>query len=271
MTTSPETTRWAQRCRAIVGWAFKASATLRHPREAAPAAVAAPAADSARPVILLVHGYEGSTGEFAPLYDRLQSALGTRFDLALVDTLDPSMGMAPEENVARIDDYLQRHALQTRELYFVCHSLGGLIGRCYTHQGQAAARVRGLVMIATPNGGINWWNVLPIHWMRSAGFAERFNAAYPVRGDIAYQLLLGTRGANVMEGLPNDGVVGRWSVEEFAACTADPARITLHSYPLDHWALLNDPRVAEDITGFFAGLHDDASNGDEHNTVQKSG
>jgi len=250
MTTDSKNTQWAQRCRALVGWLFRASATLRHSHGETPA-TPTPAGGTEKPLIVLVHGYEGSVSEFRALIACLQPALGDRFDFALVDTLDPSMGLAPEENAARIDEYLTAHSLQSRDLYFICHSLGGLIARCYSHRGNAASRVRALTMIATPNGGINWWNILPIHWMRSAGFTERFNAIYPALSAIRYQLLVGTKGANLVEGAPNDGVVGRWSVEAFLGCGDHCTAVMTRCYPLDHWALLRDPQVAADIAAFF--------------------
>ena len=250
MTIEPELTQWAKKCRALVGWLFRATATMRHARVDTPR-VPAYAAGAEKPLIVLLHGYQGSVNEFYSLVDYWRDSLGNTFDFALVDTLDPEMGLTPEENAARIDDYLACHHLQARDIYFVCHSLGGLIARCYTHRGACAAQVRALSMIATPNGGVNWWNVLPIHWMRSSGFSARFNAIYPMQESIRCQLLVGTKGVNLVEGMPNDGVVGRWSVEEFLACADKCAQVDVHDYPLDHWALLRDPHVATDIAAFF--------------------
>jgi len=210
-----------------------------------------PPGEGSKPLIVMLHGYAGTVGEFDYLYHHLRRTVGEVFDFGLVDLLDPEMRDAPEAHLWRLDAYLEAYRLTTRDLYFLCYSLSGLIARCYTHRGNAAARVRALTMIATPNGGINWWNLLPIHWMRSAGFHTRFNAVYPALSTIRYQLLAGTKGANLVEGLPNDGVVGRWSVETLLDCADQDAAIVTCCYPLDHWALLRDPRVAADIAAFF--------------------
>lgn len=190
----------------------------------------------------MVHGFEGCPGELAPLYTALQASLGSSCDLAVVDTLDPGMGDTPEENAAALDTYLTTHGLHGRPLFFIGHSLGGLIIRCYLARVISGPHpnvtVRGVVMLGTPNGGVQAWNLLPIHWMRAATFAERFNAVYP--------LPAGTRGRNLLEARPNDGVVSLHSAQQLTG-----EHVTLRTYPLDHWELLADGAVTEDVVRFI--------------------
>ena len=111
------------------------------------------------------------------------------------------------------------------------------------------------VLIGTPNGGVNWWNVLPIHWVRSLGFDERFNQRFPAQRHIRYQLITGTRGANYVEGIPNDGVVGLRSATRLTAFAEPGTLVETRRYPLNHWALLENAQVAADIEAFLrAGM-----------------
>ena len=210
-----------------------------------------PPASGNKPLVVMLHGYAGGVGEFRDLYARLRLAVGDLFDFALVDTLDPEMAVSPEAHLWRVDAYLDAHRLTTRELYFLCYSLSGLIARRYAYLADVLPRVRALVLLATPNGGINWWNVLPLHWMRSHGFDARFNARFPAQRHIRYQLLAGTAGANWVEGVPNDGVVGLRSVLRLTEFAEPGAIVQAHQYPLNHWELLRDPQVAADIAAFL--------------------
>ena len=228
----------------LIGWGFKATAKLRHPRTETDA-IPLPA-QSDKPVIVFIHGYQGAVSEFAELYHRLHTALGDRFDFAAVDTLDPTMDGSPDENARRVVEYLAEHHLASRDIYLICHSLGGLIARRITHLPDSPP-IRAIVMLATPNGGINSWNLLPIHWMRSHGFTERFASRYPAIRPIRYLVLAGTKGANLLEGFPNDGVV---SLQSALALNGD-AEIETKTYPLDHWGLLKDEQVVGDIEEFL--------------------
>ncbi|MHB9130726.1 MAG: alpha/beta fold hydrolase [Armatimonadota bacterium] len=230
--------------RALIGWGFNATAKLRHPRTE-DGAIPPPAA-SDKPLIVFVHGYQGAVCEFAEIHRRLYAALGNRFDFAAVDTLDPTMDGSPDENARRVVEYLAAFNLASRDIYLICHSLGGLIARRVTHLPNAPT-IRAIVMLATPNAGIRSWNLLPIHWMRSRGFEQRFTSHYPALRPIRYLVLAGTRGTNLLEGSPNDGVVSLKS----ALTLNGEAEIETHTYLLDHWGLLRDEQVVKDIEEFL--------------------
>ena len=232
--------------RATVGLGFRLLARLQL---SPPPVVCAPPGADGKPLVVMLHGYQGSAAEFGALYHYLYDAIGDRFDFVLVDTLDPSMGLSPEENARRVADYLAERGLSSRTLYLIGHSAGGLIARCFSHLPDAPP-IRAMVLIATSNGGINLWNLLPIHWMRTAGFDARFNARYPARPPTRYLLIAGTRGNNLPEGQPNDRVVGQWSVRRFLQFADPNTHLRTVDYPLDHWALLRSSEVAEEIRRF---------------------
>lgn len=235
--------------RRIVGWVFRVTSKARHSswRDSDDFPLPAP---SGKPLLLFVHGYEGAPREFHFLFETLGKALGGQFDLAVVDGLDPSMGLTPDDSARRVEDFLTEHGLRDRPLYLIGHSLGGIVARrfaCWDNPPD----VRAIVMIASPNGGVNIWNLLPIHWMRSRGFQISFNDRYPPPAGLPVQLFAGTRGANLFEGFPNDGTVGRWSVARLVELLGDHAPVEMHTYPLSHTGLLCDDRVAGDITAFL--------------------
>lgn len=198
----------------------------------------------------MIHGFQGNPSEFAYLQTALRQALGEYFDFTIIDNLDPGNDPSPDENCRRIADYLAAHHLTTRELYLIGHSMGGLVARRFPYLTDDAA-VKAMVLIATPNGGVNSWNLLPIHWLRSNGFQERINLTCPADPDIRYLLVGGTKGKNFLEGQINDGVVGLWSVLRFIECNARSAEVLLRTYPHDHWGLLRSKRVAHDVAAFL--------------------
>jgi pimeloyl-ACP methyl ester carboxylesterase len=234
--------------RRIVGWGFRVTSKARHRNWKDSDEFPLPA-PSGKPLLLFIHGYEGAPREFHFLFDILGKTLGERCDLAVVNGLDPSMGLSPDENARRVDAFLTEHGLRDRPLYLIGHSLGGIIARRYACW-EEPPDVRALILIASPNGGVNIWNLLPIHWMRSHGFQARFNDRYPPP-NIPIQLLAGTRGANLFEGFPNDGTVGRRSVARLAELLGENARVEMRSYPLTHTGLLSNAQVAEDIVSFL--------------------
>jgi len=200
--------------------------------------------------VLLLPGYYGQLDEFTWFYPALQQALGATCTVAVVDTLDPELGTTPEEPVDQLVDYLTRHGAVGRPLYLVGHSLGGIVARCFTHHPTGAA-VRGVVMLGSPNGGVNIWNLLPIHWMRSRGFAARINARFPLTPGIRYLAIAGTKGHDAIEGFPNDRVVGAWSVLHLAQLARPDITHEEHRLPLDHWELLRDPTVRDLVVSFI--------------------
>jgi len=201
-----------------------------------------------KPLILFLHGYGGSPRNFYWFYQRLRPVLGERFDFAWL-LMDPGMGMVPEQNALAVVEYLQRYGMGEREIHIMGHSAGGLVGRCYQHL-PGAGNVRSLIMTGTPNGGVNCYNLLPVHWLRSHGFQQRFNDRYPPLPHVRHLLLTGHKGINALEGFPNDNVVGRWSSLQF------PPEIPLEhqDFPVNHWEIVEDEAVAQAIIRFFSAV-----------------
>jgi len=60
---------------------------------------------------------------------------------------------------------------------------------------------------------------------------------------------------NLLEGQLNDGVVGLWSVMRFAECNTAGAEVKVTTYPNDHWSLLRNKQVAQDIATFLQEVY----------------
>lgn len=247
---APYNERLLQSLRRLVGWGFRTTARFRHRSCPEDADVTPPSPHSAKPLIVMIHGFQGDPAEFCQLHAYLRHALGEQFDFAVIDNLDPGMDPSPDENCLRIAAYLFDHGLESRELYLIGHSMGGLVARRFPQLAEKAV-VKAMVLVATPNGGVNGWNLLPIHWLRSKGFHDRINTNCPANPSIRYFLVGGTRGANFLEGQLNDGVVGLWSVLRFIECNESHAAVNVHTYPCDHWGLLRSKPVAHDIAEFL--------------------
>jgi pimeloyl-ACP methyl ester carboxylesterase len=233
---------WA---RAAIQWGFRCLQRIPPPSPQ----VLPPLRTSATPLVVLLHGFAGAPREMLPLGMALSEAYGAALDVVNIACLDPDMGVTPDDTAARLVQFLAAQHLLTRPLCVIGHSMGGLVARRLAHW-PGIPDLRGVVLIATPNAGLHWWNALPIHWTRSVGFHERFNRLFPARAPVRYQLLVGTHGGNFVEGSPNDGVVGAWSASHLASCPAEPAALAVHAYPLDHWELLIAPRPTADIVAF---------------------
>ena len=219
-------------------WLVSQYFTGKHPMPPVPPS-------TGKPLFLFLHGYGGSVRNFYWLYQRLNPEIGNQYDFAWL-AMDPGMGDEPEQNAFAVVDFLQQYGVGERDIHIMGHSAGGLVGRCYLHLPEAG-NVRSLIMTGTPNGGVNVYNLLPIHWLRSAGFDKRFNAPYPPKPHVRHLLLTGHKGINALEGFPNDNVVGRWSAKQF------PPEIPLEhqDFPVNHWEIVENEAVAQAILEFL--------------------
>jgi len=236
----------------VIGWWFRTVVTTRGDNRADSTLITSWSGPHPPnvPVLVMLPGFQGPVSNFHHLCENLHGLLGDRFAYAIVDTLDPGMGPTPEANARLLDAFLDARHLKGRPLYLVGHSMGGLIARCYLHWPERAAHIRGMITIATPHAGVHAWNLAPIHWARSRGFDRRFNANYPLDPSIPFMNISGTRGARMLEGYPNDGVVGLWSVEHARQLAGAPAEMCEEQYYLNHMGLLRERQVAEGIAGF---------------------
>ncbi len=102
-----------------------------------------------RPV-LLVHGRNGSSGNFQVMGKKLVDAGHRVYTLDMPDTkADPATWLKPlrEAVAATLDN------ARSPELDLVAHSMGGLLGRAYLGTPEGKQQVRRLVMLASPHRG----------------------------------------------------------------------------------------------------------------------
>jgi pimeloyl-ACP methyl ester carboxylesterase len=203
---------------------------------------------SGRPVLAMVHGFQGSVSELAPLYTRLRETVGDAWDIAVVDTLDPWLYESPDDGAAALDDFLHTHGLHGPPLALIGYSAGGILARRYCWW-PGAPPIRALALVGCPNGGVRAFNYLPIHWLAQHGFDKRINEPYPLRAQIPHLIVAGTRGANHFESRPNDRVVSLRSVQ---SARAEPGTsVDMRTVHCGHWDLLRSPEVAEMVTTFL--------------------
>jgi triacylglycerol lipase len=110
------------------------------------------AADKPAPtkVVVLVHGYMDTR---LNLYS-MERELG-RDGYVVINKTYPSMDLSIEECADYLAGVIESELAEVRkpyELYFVTHSMGGLVARCYLNRYHPEGAKR-LVMIGTPNRG----------------------------------------------------------------------------------------------------------------------
>jgi Tol biopolymer transport system component len=128
------------------------------------------------------------------------------------------------------DCYIPSFSPTAPEMNIVAHSMGGLISRVYIHKHENVKKVNKLIMLATPNGGFTWINLLKMFLKRAEkdmtyASMKVFNQQIPNLHDQRFYFLAG-RGdkgwGHFFERKPpkdcaypyrySDGVVGEWSV-----------------------------------------------------------
>jgi len=161
--------------------------------------------------------------------ERLSESLPRdQWQVEIITGLDPSYNIlsndGPDANTRRIETFLREKTgrtldrLNDKSIFLVGHSMGGLISRQFAvwHPGKTAK----IFLVGTPNGGMR---VLPpTSWANSEQMNGQpgspcWNCANKAQEGVEYHLFVGTCGgppATPLEGVPNDGLVGQWSVEK---------------------------------------------------------
>ncbi len=102
------------------------------------------------PPVLLVHGYMMNRACF--FYIHLRLALDG-FRVFTVNLYPPALSITTLSE--RVADKMDEIADKTgeKEVYFVCHSMGGLASRYYSNSPRGTGRVKKFITIGTPHNG----------------------------------------------------------------------------------------------------------------------
>ena len=119
-----------------------------------------------RPPIMLVHGFTGNKDTWIVLQNELISRKFDayadnyyRYDDGGYQTIDAQSMLLGELITQRKNEY-NKVGIKMQKFDVICHSMGGLFARNYVHKFPSYGNdVRKLIMIATPNHGIEWWNM----------------------------------------------------------------------------------------------------------------
>lgn len=198
-----------------------------------------------KPLLLLVHGINGSPKNFASLLELLDTS---EFRVALYHY--PS-GMSIDDSAyilsQTINDMLIRQPQQ--DYLVVAHSMGGLVAKRFIHMqaraGQSSA-LRQFVSMSSPwlghkvaETGLEYAPVVAPVWEDIAPSSEfiRLLGDFQLPEHIDYTLLFSHKGNSLMQGEPNDGVVALKSqldprmqdrAQQFVGVAADHTRILTH-------------------------------------------
>lgn len=177
-------------------------------------------------IVLLIHGFSESPEHMNYYFDYLTAGLPSNsYQVEKVTGLDKTFNIyslgGPDANTTRIETFIKEKIgkevsqLGGGSVYFVGHSMGGLISRQFSvwHP----EKVAGIFMMGTPNGGMNGLNTYPLSWASSNNMncAGCWNEKNRAQTGVDHYLFVGTctdPALNSVEGYPNDGVVGQWSV-----------------------------------------------------------
>jgi len=108
----------------------------------------APRSDDARcPGVVLLHGIARTSASLARLERELRATGFATLNIDYASRSKPIAALADDIHPA-VTGYAQRDA----PLHFVAHSMGGLVARAYIAR-YRPARLAGIVMLGTPNGG----------------------------------------------------------------------------------------------------------------------
>lgn len=183
-------------------------------------------------LVLLVHGFQGAPENLRFYRDRLRAALSpNEWHVEEVTGLDPSYNAfsldGPDSNTRVIERFIEgmtgKPLTETgsKRVFFIGHSMGGLTARQFSvwHREKTAK----IFMLGTPNGGMN--SLPATSWAGSQRMNQSdakaevswiaWNRQTPAQAEVEHYLIIGvctSPAVSLIEGAPNDGLVGAWSV-----------------------------------------------------------
>lgn len=213
-----------------------------------------PVTGTTQQCVILLHGLARTSKSMQPLAHQLH-----RQGYHVVNVSYPSR-TAPVANLAQqaIPPALARcRAQQAHQIYFVTHSLGGILLRQFLHQ-QPIPELGRVVMLAPPNKGSEivdaLKNVAPFEWLNGPAGQElgTTSSDLPQRlGDADFELgvIAGTTSINLLLSLylpnPDDGKV---SVES----TKLSGMRDFIALPVSHPYIMKDQTVITQVMYFLA-------------------
>lgn len=215
----------------------------------------APQSGDARcPGVVLLHGIARTRASLRSLERALQASGFATLNIDYASRKKPIAALADD-----IHPEVARFAEREAPLHFVAHSMGGLVARAYLAK-YRPARLAGLVMLGTPNGGSEVADFLSGSWLYRSFYgpaglelttATRTNAD-PV-SDYPVGVIAGNRFIDPVAGLfvlpkPNDGRVSVHSamlagMADHIVVKASHTRLPRHAIAIEQTiAFLRDGR-----------------------------
>jgi hypothetical protein len=108
--------------------------------------------DPNRRLVVLIHGLDCDRMNWQPMFDLLQR------DHRQVALFTYPSDQPIEDSAKSLGEQLAALRLHIPNLEYdlICHSMGGLVARCYVESEMYRGGVTRLIMLGTPNRGTNW-------------------------------------------------------------------------------------------------------------------
>jgi len=203
-----------------------------------------PEAPTPRPPVLLVHGINGSSADFAALQQRMIAGGWAADRLSAIDFADPSWG-CNVDNAAQIDSRIDAILVETGApaIQIVAHSMGSLSSRHFLKNLAGTAKATTVVTLGGMNHGLASpcspdFPGKPCVWTElceTGTFVADLNAAPAAPAGVRMASIYGTADTTVpntsspIDGAENIVVAG-----------------------IDHMGLLDDPGVFEHVRRILA-------------------
>lgn len=246
-------------------------------------------------LILLVHGFGGNPERMNFYHNFLTALNNNGWQIEKVDGLDSDYGVnslaGPDFNTKQIEFFIKLKTgkdileLPDKSLYLIGFSIGGLVCRQFSvwHPDKVAK----VIMIGTPNGGVNYFSSTPdsyswvgTYHMNNNSLPDSsqqsicWNCSNKAKSGIGHYAFIGTCNgfpADIGEYAPeesavNDGVVAEWSVKAIEKFKEnDNVKVEFYYYNDGHIPgiplgkkcesdLLSDSRIADKIADILTDI-----------------
>ncbi|NPV74903.1 MAG: alpha/beta hydrolase [Anaerolineae bacterium] len=142
-----------------------------------------------RPPVHMVHGYFGSEDTWQYLISRLDrekfDAQAGRYLPGFENSSIEAMAEDLESDIAGLLNEYRNKDIKITKADVVAHSMGGLITRQYMTRNENYKNIRKLIMLATPNHGVNDWVGVP-RALASGWYKTHFAASFQLNAVNAF-------------------------------------------------------------------------------------